>query len=122
MSNLSISTKALLYIAEPIITNIIADIIKSTITAEKLMAIKEKIYASLVELTGRTSFTVDDALVKAIFGSMNKQDGSFAKVGDMVLDAIEQWVAASETKWDDKALTPVLVALREAAGIPDGEE
>lgn len=119
---MNIGKKALLYIAEPIIIDIIEDIIKSTITTESLLEIREKLHKALSELAGKTAFIIDDELVKALFSSMTNRSDRFKQVGDVVLDAIERWVAASETKWDDKLLLPVLVALREAADIPDGDE
>ena len=119
---MNIGKKALLYIAEPIIIDIIEDILKSTITTEGLLEIREKLHKALSDLAGKTATSIDDELVKALFSSLTNRSDRFKQVGDVVLDAIEKWVAASETKWDDKLLLPVLVALREAADIPDGDE
>ena len=119
---MNIGKKALLYIAEPIIIDIIKDILKSTITTEGLLEIREKLHKALSDFAGKTVTSIDDELVKALFSSMTNRSDRFKQVGDVVFDVIEKWVAASETKWDDKLLLPVLVALREAAGIPDGDE
>lgn len=119
---MNIGKKALLYIAEPIIIDIFKDILKSTITTESLLEIREKLHKAISDLTGKTATSIDDELVKALFSSMTNRSDRFKQVGDVVLDAIEKWVAASETKWDDKLLLPVLVALREAADIPDEDE
>ena len=119
---MNIGKKALLYIAEPIIIDIIKDILKSTITTEGLLEIREKLRKALSDFAGKTATSIDDELVNALFSSMTNRSDRFKQVGDVVFDVIEKWVAASETKWDDKLLLPVLVALREAAGIPDGDE
>ncbi len=120
--NVSMSTKALLYLAEPIILNVIDDIVRSVFIPENLKAVRDKLYNALVEMTGKTAFTVDDELVKAIFNAIDGHSGSAKKIADLILDAIEEWVASSETKWDDKALLPAIKAFREAAAVPDGEQ
>jgi len=121
MSTISLTTKAMLYLVEPIIKEIIADIIKSTVTSENLKGIKDKMYQGLVYITGKTSFTIDDTIVLSAFNAITNPD-LYAEGGDALLDAVEAWVAASETKWDDMALLPAINAIREAVNIPDGND
>ncbi len=45
-----------------------------------------------------------------------------AKSGDKLLDAVEDWVTRSETKWDDTLVLPIIGAVRVALNIPDNDE
>ena len=46
---------------------------------------------------------------------------NIAKAGDQVLDVVEDWIARTDTKWDDTLCLPLINALRERLNIPDND-
>jgi hypothetical protein len=44
------------------------------------------------------------------------------KFADLVLDAIENKVEATENKWDDAVILPMCQTVRDAFNIPDNDE
>jgi len=119
--NVSLPVKAFLYVAGPTILEIFQDMVSSKITADNLSLVKHRLYAFVADLTGKTSFTWDDDLCKTIIEVLGRP-AMYAKWGDTLLDIAEDWIKASETKWDDVALMPIIVIFRAVAGIPDGKE
>lgn len=41
---------------------------------------------------------------------------------DELLDLLEDWIARSETKLDDRFALPMIRAYRALAGVPDGDD
>lgn len=64
-----------------------------------------------------------DGLIAALMGGIIRALNPEAiKVGiDAFLDAIENYVAKTENKVDDKIVLPAISALRAAINVPDGE-
>ena len=112
--------KAFMYIAQPTLLSIFEDMVKKRVTSENLLEIKNKLYLFSVKLTGKTTHTWDDDLCTSILDVITKP-ASFTAWGDPLLDIAEEWIKASETKWDDLLLQPVITTFRAVAGIPDGE-
>lgn len=121
MMQLSLPVRAFLYIAGPQILEVVKDMMVNNVTAENLQAIKTKLYEVVKTLTGKTAFTWDDDLAVSLVAIFSKPE-MIAKWGDLLFDPIEDWIKASETKWDDEALAPVISAFRIVAGIPDGDK
>ena len=115
---LTLSTKALVYVLKPLLLSILQEIITQTLTAENLTKIREKLYNFTSAFTGKTVFTWDDKLCEIVLSVLSTPEG-YRKWGDNFLDIIEDWIVASETKWDDQILLPIIKTLREVAGIPD---
>lgn len=118
---MNITREALLYIAAPIIKNVILEIAKATVTNDNLRSIKNRFYKGLAGVTGQTKFSIDDTLAMAAFNGVTCRE-SIEQGGDLILDAIEEWIASTTTRWDDTLIKPVIDVLREVAGIPDGDE
>ena len=58
--------------------------------------------------------------VDSIFESMD-MDGIRAFI-DKALDAVENMVEASTTKWDDMIVLPLCKLIREVSGVPDDDD
>jgi len=46
----------------------------------------------------------------------------YQEVGDMILDAIEDKIDATDTQWDDILLEPILKKVRQVTGIEDNDD
>ena len=60
------------------------------------------------------------ALVAAMMAILSPEN--VRKIIGTAFDAVENRVIASETKWDDALVLPILKALRRALGVPDNNE
>jgi hypothetical protein len=118
---LPIAAKALLYVAQPMLISIFKDMVSKNINSENLAEIKQKLYTFVAGVTGKTAFTWDDDIAKIILDTLTNKE-LYQKYGDELLDIAEEWVASSETHWDNELLLPVLAQFRISACIPDGEK
>ena len=105
------STKTALMLAKPVILAIIEDIIKSGSIPRHLQELKTDVVNGLLVLTRKTSFSWDDKLAQTIIDHM-LSDGVVDSLTDMILGKAEAWVAATETKWDDQLVLPVILQFR----------
>jgi hypothetical protein len=108
---LQFGTKTALMLAKPVILAVIEDIIKSGTIPEHLQKLKGEMINGLLALTGKTSFSWDDRLAEAIIKHM-LEGGVIDALTEMILSKSEIWVMATETKWDDQIVLPVIQQFR----------
>jgi len=109
---ITLPIETLFYIIEPIISDIIKDIIISGTKNEELITIKEDLFTKLKDVTGRNHFFFDTDVCNAIRFIMNDVD-SFKSYGSVILRSVSQWVASEDTQWDNTHLCPVFTTLME---------
>lgn len=114
---LSIPSTTLMYLVEPLLKEIIKDIITAGIPA--LEPVKAKLFEAIKGITGNNNVIINNDLFKTVAKSITNSD-LFHVGGGLVLDCVAEWVKHSETKWDDFILLPVIDYIRVAAGMPEG--
>ena len=62
-----------------------------------------------------------DIVIKAICKDMLTKE-NLQKYGDRLFDLIEDFVADTATRWDDRTVLPVVRKIREVVDIPDNDE
>jgi len=117
---MNLSTTTVLFLAKPIISKVANEIFASIITEENLVSVRNQLVEAIQSITGKTSFVWDDKLVGSIMDKMEDPE-FYQKWGDKMLDPIENWIEATETKWDDLLLMPVLKLVRSVCIIPDDD-
>lgn len=102
-----IDVTTLFYLVEPIIINVVNDIVISHPVDADLKYIKHKLYEDLKIITGKNHFFFDTDIcktVKWLFSDVNV----FKKSGHVLIDAIGPWVASRNTHWNGDMFTSIL--------------
>lgn len=111
MTYFTMSSASLFYIVEPIVQQIVSDIIITITKDPSLNEIRDKLYKDLSTLTGKSHFFFDTDITNLIKHVCSDKD-HFTKHGHIFLDAIEPWVQSTNTYWCSQRLNPVLVILK----------
>jgi len=111
-------TKTALMLMQPVVMAIIEDIIKSGTIPERLLQLKGEVIGGILALAGKSSFSWDDKLAKMIVDHM-LSGGVVDELTEVLLKNAEIWVQASESKWDDKIITPFIQQFREVISAED---
>lgn len=108
---IKIASKALIMLAKPVVLSIIEDVIKSGVVSEQLQGVKKTVINAMLGLTRKTHFSWDDRLAGSIIAHL-EEHRALDDLSVALLDSAEAWVKASETKWDDSVILPILVEFR----------
>ena len=109
-------TKTALMLVQPVVMAIIEDIIKSGTIPERLLQLKGEVIGGILALAGKSSFSWDDKLAKMIVDHM-LSGGVVDELTEVFLKNAEIWVQASESKWDDKIVLPIIQQFREVISV-----
>ena len=107
-SNLElIDITTLFYIIEPMILNVVSDIVISHPVDADLKYVKHKLYEDLKLITGKNHFFFDTDICKTVKWLFSDVD-VFKKSGHALISAIGPWVSSCHTHWNGDMFTSIL--------------
>ncbi len=106
-----IPLKSLLYVAEPIIIDIVKDIMITKVIDQELIDAKNSLWLQLTGITGTNHLFLDYQVIQTIKSILNDKD-LFVKHGDSLISVISKWVSSEVTHWESALINPVINILK----------
>ncbi len=108
---INFSCKTALALIEPLVADVLKDIVTSKSVGNELTSIKLEVIENIMAFTANTHFSWDDKLAKLIFKHMLKGN-VVDKLTASLLSLMVRWIENSETKWDDRLVLPAITQLQ----------
>lgn len=116
METVNVPFSSLLHIAEPLIINVIRDIVISYPNDSTLKDIKDLLYNQLSELTGKQHFYFDSD-IESIVLQILRDNTQFQSNGHILINAVQMWVSSDKTYFDAEKILPVINIFLEVIGF-----